>query len=102
MSKASRSGALLRDALRRLGKEARAIPVLNDTVASLLAGAALAPEFARPIGVIVGTGTNMAGFFPVGAIAKLARAERLARRRGDGGQSRIRRFHPARDSNPMG
>jgi hexokinase len=64
-------GALLRDALRAKGKEARAIPVLNDTVASLLAGAALAPEFARPIGVIVGTGTNMAGFFPVGAIAKL-------------------------------
>ncbi len=64
-------GALLRDALRRQGKDVHAIPVLNDTVASLLAGAALAPEFARPIGVIVGTGTNMAGFFPVGAIAKL-------------------------------
>jgi hexokinase len=64
-------GALLRDALRRHGVTARAIPVLNDTVASLLAGATLAPEFARPIGVIVGTGTNMAGFFPVRAIAKL-------------------------------
>jgi hexokinase len=64
-------GALLRDALRHIGKDARAIPVLNDTVASLLAGAALAPEFSRPIGVIVGTGTNMAGFFPVGAITKL-------------------------------
>lgn len=64
-------GALLREALRRRGKEVSAIPVLNDTVASLLAGAAVAPEFARPIGVIVGTGTNMAGFFPVGAIAKL-------------------------------
>ncbi len=64
-------GALLRAALKRRGKEVNAIPVLNDTVASLLAGAALAPEFARPIGVIVGTGTNMAGFFPVRAIAKL-------------------------------
>jgi hexokinase len=64
-------GSRLREALRRRGKEVRAIPVLNDTVASLLAGAALAPEFARPIGVIVGTGTNMAGFFPFGAIAKL-------------------------------
>jgi hexokinase len=64
-------GALLRQALRRHGKNVRAIPVLNDTVASLLAGAALAPQFARPIGVIVGTGTNMAGFFPVAAIAKL-------------------------------
>jgi hexokinase len=64
-------GALLRDALRRHGKAVRPIPVLNDTVASLLAGATLAPQFARPIGVIVGTGTNMAGFFPVHAIAKL-------------------------------
>ena len=67
-------GALLRDALRAKGKNARAIPVLNDTVASLLAGAALAPEFERPIGVIVGTGTNMAGFFPVREIAKLGAA----------------------------
>jgi hexokinase len=69
-------GALLRAALRAMGKEARAIPVLNDTVASLLAGAALAPEFDRSIGVIVGTGTNMAGLFPIGAIAKLSRKER--------------------------
>lgn len=67
-------GALLRDALREKGKNARAIPVLNDTVASLLAGAALAPQFERPIGVIVGTGTNMAGFFPVREIAKLGAA----------------------------
>ena len=37
-------GALLRAALERRGKSVRAIPVLNDTVASLLAGAALAPE----------------------------------------------------------
>jgi hexokinase len=69
-------GSLLRDALRAKGKEARAIPVLNDTVASLLAGAALAPEFDRPIGVIVGTGTNMAGFFPVEALPKLGAEER--------------------------
>jgi hexokinase len=64
-------GALLRDALRRLGRGTRAIPVLNDTVASLLAGATRAPEFDNTIGVIVGTGTNMAGFFPVRAITKL-------------------------------
>ena len=30
-----------------------------------------ARDGAGPIGVIVGTGTNMAGFFPFGAIAKL-------------------------------
>jgi hexokinase len=64
-------GALLRDALSRRGRSTRAIPVLNDTVASLLAGAARAPEFDHAIGVIVGTGTNMAGFFPLRAIAKL-------------------------------
>ncbi|HEY5210898.1 MAG TPA: hypothetical protein VIJ42_15780 [Stellaceae bacterium] len=69
-------GALLRDALGRRGKIVRAIPVLNDTVASLLAGAARAPEFARPIGVIVGTGANMAGFFPVAAMAKLGAEDR--------------------------
>ncbi|HEX4113441.1 MAG TPA: hypothetical protein VH020_12970 [Stellaceae bacterium] len=69
-------GALLRAALRAQGKNARAIPVLNDTVASLLAGAALAPDFDRPIGVIVGTGTNMAGFFPVEALPKLGAGER--------------------------
>ncbi len=64
-------GALLGDALRRLGRRTRAIPVLNDTVASLLAGATRAPEFDHTIGVIVGTGTNMAGFFPLRAITKL-------------------------------
>ena len=64
-------GALLRDALHRRGKRTHAIPVLNDTVASLLAGAALAPELDHAIGVIVGTGTNMAAFFPVRAISKL-------------------------------
>lgn len=64
-------GALLREALRRDGKAVARIPVLNDTVASLLAAAALASDCDRHIGAIVATGTNMAGFFPVQAIAKL-------------------------------
>jgi hexokinase len=67
-------GALLAHALRRRGAEVGRIPVLNDTVASLMAAAAIAPGEDRPVGLIVGTGTNMAGFFPVGEIAKLGDA----------------------------
>ena len=69
-------GRLLADELARHGRKALALPVLNDTVASLLAGAALAPQCAHHIGLIVGTGTNMAGFFPVRDIAKLDAAAR--------------------------
>jgi len=65
-------GAQLHEALRDRGKEVLNLPVLNDTVASLLAGAWLAPECTRYIGLVVGTGTNMAGFFPVRRITKLA------------------------------
>ncbi|HEX4534700.1 MAG TPA: hypothetical protein VH000_10750, partial [Rhizomicrobium sp.] len=53
---------------------------LNDTVASLLAGAYLAQQFTHHIGLIVGTGNNMAGFFRVKDIPKLASD---ARRPGD-------------------
>ena len=69
-------GKLLAAALAKRGKRVRAIPVMNDTVASLIAGSALAPDLPRTIGVIVGTGTNMAGFFPVRDIAKLGAEER--------------------------
>ena len=65
-------GAQLHEALRERGKEVVSLPVLNDTVASLLAGTWLAPECTHSIGLIVGTGTNMAGFFPVRRITKLA------------------------------
>jgi hexokinase len=69
-------GALLGDALRRHGREARTIAVLNDTVASLLAGATIAPQHDRHIGAIVATGTNMAGFYPVDSLSKLDAADR--------------------------
>ncbi len=40
-----------------------AIKVVNDTITSLFAGL-LNPGFDAYIGIIVGTGTNMASFFP--------------------------------------
>jgi hexokinase len=54
-----------------------AIPVLNDAVAGLLAGAFSAPGRDHYIGLVVGTGTNMAGYFPVRRIAKLTPGERV-------------------------
>lgn len=69
-------GAQLHEALRERGKQVVSLPVLNDTVASLLAGVLLAPECTHYIGLIVGTGTNMAGFFPVRRITKLAPDDR--------------------------
>lgn len=46
------------------------VKVINDTVASLFAGAAK-PGYDSYIGLIVGTGTNMAPFMPVDRIPKL-------------------------------
>jgi hexokinase len=45
----------LRAALHKQGKQVVRLPVLNDTVASLLAGAWLAPGCTHYIGLIVGT-----------------------------------------------
>ena len=69
-------GRLLAEELARRGRKVHNIPVLNDTVASLLTAAAISPHSAHHIGVIVGTGTNMAGFFPVLTITKLGATER--------------------------
>lgn len=63
-------GASLARALRRQGVEPGEVRVLNDTVASLLAGALVRPGFDDYIGLIVGTGTNMAGFLPLSSVAK--------------------------------
>lgn len=66
-------GALLGDALSRAGVPPQGVTVLNDTVASLMAGATL-PEAADAdgmIGLIVGTGTNMATFFGGDRLTKL-------------------------------
>ena len=63
-------GASLARALRRAGVEPGEVRVLNDTVASLLAGALVRPGYADYIGLIVGTGTNMAGFLPLSDVGK--------------------------------
>jgi hexokinase len=71
-----RVGALLREALLRHGVEIGALRVLNDTVAALLAGAMQPDSSAcdNGIGLVVGTGTNMAAFFPGERLGKLPAA----------------------------
>jgi hexokinase len=69
-------GAQLQEALRESGKQVVSLPVLNDTVASLLASVLIAPKCTHYLGLIVGTGTNIAGFFPVRRITKLAPDDR--------------------------
>jgi hexokinase len=62
---------LLRDALLKRGRKVTKVMVMNDTVASLLAGVVAAPGCSHYVGVIAGTGTNMAGFFRVRDITKM-------------------------------
>jgi hexokinase len=69
-------GAQLKEALREKGKQVLNLSVVNDTVASLLAGVMIAPKCTHYIGLIVGTGTNMAGFFPIRRITKIAPDDR--------------------------
>jgi hexokinase len=66
-------GARLRAALERRGLSPGGVVVLNDTVACLM-GAALQSDgpARRAIGLIAGTGTNMAGFFDARWAPKLA------------------------------
>lgn len=56
---------------RTTGAHFIGIKVINDTVASLFAGAARS-GYDGYIGLIVGTGTNMAPFMPADKVAKLA------------------------------
>ncbi len=66
-------GTGLLDALKAEGLQPNGVCVLNDTVASALAAATLfqAPDPSKVIGLIVGTGTNMAGFFDPSRAPKL-------------------------------
>ncbi|MGE0496116.1 MAG: hypothetical protein AB7S38_43325 [Vulcanimicrobiota bacterium] len=67
-------GSRLAKALEKLSIPTNGVTVLNDTVASLLGGVLFErkPEFAdRFIGLIVGTGTNMAGVFSARALTKV-------------------------------
>lgn len=68
-------GALLREALERKGYTVPRVRVLNDTVAALLGGDLVyrrKMEYATLIGLIVGTGTNMAAYFPPGRLGEKA------------------------------
>lgn len=70
-------GRALREALASMGLTVTTLSVLNDTVATLLAGVWMAPEDCTGIvGLIVGTGTNMASFYPVRDLGKLSPGER--------------------------
>lgn len=64
-------GKPLLDTLNKIGNtEFTSIKVINDTVASLFAGLTN-PKFDAYIGLIVGTGTNMAGFVNADKIPKI-------------------------------
>ncbi len=67
-----RVGGLLRAALERQGISVGPVRVLNDTVAALLAGAMQPGDYEHGIGLVVGTGSNMAAFFPRQRLGKLA------------------------------
>ncbi|MEO1234484.1 MAG: hypothetical protein AAFZ18_36890 [Myxococcota bacterium] len=67
-----RVGAPLSRALAAQGRTPSVTVVLNDTVAALLGGASEAPDPARVIGLIAGTGTNMAAYFDASDAPKLA------------------------------
>jgi hexokinase len=67
-------GRPLVDALAELGVSTKGLSVLNDTVASLLGGAHLYadPKYGHNyIGLILGTGTNMAGVFTADQLKKV-------------------------------
>ncbi len=66
-------GALLREALAQAGASVQGVTVLNDTVASLMAAATLpeAGDADALVGLIVGTGTNMATFFAGDRLTKV-------------------------------
>lgn len=67
-----RVGDMLGQALRRAGVNFTGMTVLNDTVAALAGGSrtfSSRGEYSDFIGLIVGTGTNTAAYFPVGAIS---------------------------------
>ena len=62
-------------ALAKNGQTAHKVPVLNDTVTSLIAGAWLS-ECDQYIGLIAGTGLNAAAYYRVDQISKLSAEEK--------------------------
>lgn len=72
-------GRLLRDALSGLGARPGPVVVLNDTVAALLGGFYLAGGgkiYSDAIGLVAGTGTNLASFFPAAELGAKARGRK--------------------------
>jgi hexokinase len=68
----TRVGQGLSEALAASGHPISGVKVMNDTVASLLGGVWGAPPSAQGfIGLIVGTGTNMATFLPAKRMTKI-------------------------------
>ncbi|MBQ7529284.1 hypothetical protein IJT10_05230 [bacterium] len=69
-------GKMLVQAFKDQGYQPGRITVLNDTVATLLAGAgANSHKYDHFIGLIAGTGTNMAGFVPISPENKLSKLQ---------------------------
>ncbi len=69
----NRVGKLLREAFERQGCSVPRVRVLNDTVAALLGGDLVFRrriQFETFIGLIVGTGTNLAAYFPAGRLGE--------------------------------
>lgn len=65
-------GELVGQSLRGAYGRPGVVKVLNDTVAALLGGAIFAgARYTQHIGLIVGTGNNMATFLPASKVAKL-------------------------------
>lgn len=67
---------LLSQAIERNHQHARKIPVLNDTVTTALAAGWMMPSAPWVIGLIAGTGFNLAGSYRVTDIGKLTAVER--------------------------
>lgn len=68
----ARVGQGLVEALAAAGLSPGRVVVLNDTVASLLAAAGHTPQPARALGLIVGTGHNLASYFDGAHVTKLS------------------------------
>ena len=76
----SKVGQALRASLAKRGIEVQNLKVLNDTVASLIGGAHLntSPRFgSNYIGLILGTGTNMAGVFQPSQLSKVSTSKSM-------------------------
>lgn len=61
---------------KKLGLRIETVKVINDTVAALYSGFLDKHKYDAYIGLIVGTGTNMATLYPVSKVPKIAMSDR--------------------------